>query len=321
MNRMQQILAGVLIAQIILAVFMFWPEPARQPGVALLGSLTADQIVSFSVADNSGNSVALERSGEAWVISGTDGFPAKTDTITPLLEELVQVKTGRTVASNPDSFDRLQVADEGFLRRLTLTDAQGQEHVLYIGSSVGVAATHVRLAGSNDVLLTDMVTSFDFGSQARNWIDVVYLTIPREQMTHMTLQNPNGTYEFTNLGSGGVDEWVMAGLADGEQFNPNNLVSMLTRLTNLQMSKPMGKQELPEYGLEAPVAVVTLDYTDEAGTQQQLILRIGALDPEDNNYVIHASTAEYIVKIPSFSMADFVERSKEVFLQTEDSEG
>ena len=317
MNRTQQILTGVLIVQIILAVVTLWPEPPKEPGVALLGGITADQITSFSVADNTGSVVTLERSGDTWVISGTDDFPANSETVTKVLEDLVLVKTGRTVATSPDSFARLQVADDDFLRRIWIKDDQGKEYTLYLGSTVGTSATHVRLSGSNETLLTDMVTAYDFGNSVRNWIDPTYVEVPRAQMTKMTLQNSTGTYEFTNEGTSEEENWVMAGLKSGEVFNPNNMVSMLTRLTNLQMTVPLGKTEKPEYGMDEPSAIVTLDYTDDAGNAQQLVLTVGALDETDGTYYVHASTSEYYVKIQSYTMTDFVERSKEIFLKAD----
>lgn len=317
MNRTQQILTGVLIVQIVLAVFLLWPAPAKAAGVPLLGGITADQITSFSVTDNAGSRVELERSGEGWVISGTDGFPAKTEIITTVLENLVQVKSGRTVATSAESLARLRVADNDFLRQITVNDDLGNEHILYLGSTVGTSATHVRLAGSNEVMLTDKVTGYDFGGSAKIWIDPVYVAVAREKMTKMTLQNSTGAYEFTNAGTGGGEIWVMAGLKSGEALNPNNLGSLLTRLTNLQMSVPLGKTEKPEYGLQNPTAVVTLDYSDESGALQQMVLTVGALDDTDKTYFVHASTSEYYVKMLANNLKDFVERSREVFLQTD----
>lgn len=319
MTRTQQILSVVLVAQIILAVIVFWPQPVAERGELLFEDLSADQIVAIAIDDDTGNSVALERDGDGWVVSNTDGYPANAEKIEPLLEKLAEIKTGRMVASNPESYDRLQVGDDSFMRRIWFKDASGSEFILFTGSSVGAGATHVRRAGAGEVFLTDRVNSWEFGSEARNWIDVVYLAIPREQMTHMVMENASGTLEFVNQGTGEEDNWMMLGLEEGETFNPNNLVSMLTRLTNLQMTRPLGKEELAEYGFDAPNATITLDYVDEEGNPQTLVLRVGALDPGDNHYFTHASTSEYYVKIPRYSMQDFVERSKDVFLMTEET--
>ncbi len=317
MNRTQQILAGVLIAQIALAVFMLWPQPAKAAGEPLLGGLTADQIVSFTVSDTSGNSATLEKDGEAWVLADSDGFPADSETINTLMADVVQISTGRTVTKTAESHARLQVAEDDYLRRVVLVDAEGKEYTLYVGSSIGTSSTHVRLEGSNEVLLTDKVTGYDFGSEPRNWIEATYVTVDRAKMTGMTLQNANGTFKFTNEGTAEEENWVMADLAEGEIFNPNNMVSMLTRLGNLQIKKPLGKTELPEYGMEKPSAVVTLDYLDESGAAQQLVVTVGAFDEADESYYVKASTSDYYVKISSYTMTDFAERSKVDFLPAE----
>jgi hypothetical protein len=321
MNRTQQILSGLIVVQIALAVVVLWPNSTKLvEGKPLFPDLNADQIVAFSVDDNNAHHVALERSESGWILSNSDGYAADAEKIDPLLAKMVSIQTGRQVASKAESFARLQVADEDFLRRVWFKDVNGNEYILFVGSSVGAAATHVRKAGTNDVLLTDQVSSYEFGSEARNWIDVVYLAIPREQMTAMALENAAGTLEFVNQGTPEAENWVMMGLPKGEEFNSNNLVSMLTRLTNLQMTAPLGKTEKPEFGLDKPSAVVTVTYQDADAGAQTVVLRIGALDAADNSYYVHASNAEYYVKIPKYSLQDFVDRTMDVFLKTEETQ-
>jgi hypothetical protein len=314
MNRTQQILIGVLVAQIVLAVVLLWPQPAKQPSAPLFGELTADQISSFTVSDTDGHEVTINRSGEGWVIDGTDDYPTMTDTVPEALESLVQITTGRTVATNKESHARLKVADADYTRKLVIRDDQGAEQILYIGTTVGTGATNVRLGGSDEVMLTDKVTGYDFGSEARNWIITKYVAIDRAQMTRLILENASGSYEFANTGTSDAENWVMSGLAAGETFNSNNMVSLLTRLTSLQLQEPLGKSEKPEYGLDDPLAVATLYYTGEDGAEQQLVLTIGAKD-DAGNYYAKANVSDYYVKLPSTSVVDFVERTREAFLQ------
>ncbi|MEM5774052.1 MAG: DUF4340 domain-containing protein, partial [Anaerolineaceae bacterium] len=131
------------------------------------------------------------------------------------------------------------------------------------------------------------------------------------------LQNAKGTFQFTNEGTADAENWVMAGLSADEVFNPNNMISLLTRLGNLQIKKPLGKTALPEYGLDEPSAVVTLDYTDANGAARQMVVTIGAYDESDDSYFVKASTSDYYVKINAYTITDFVERGKEDFLPAE----
>jgi hypothetical protein len=320
MTRIQQILGAVLAAQIIAAAILFWPQPAAEQAQPLFGEIDADQITAFSIDDGTGNSLAFERMENDWVVSETDGYPANSEKINELLGKIVEVSTGRMVASNPDSYARLQVGEDSYMRRLWFKDNSGTDYVLFAGSTVGAGATHIRKDGDREVYLTDKVSGWQLGTQAQNWMDVIYVTIPREQMQRVTIENASGKLEFVNEREGETDNWVMLNLEEGEEFNPNNLVSMLTRFTNLQFNRPLGTEELPAFGMDAPKAVVTLDYTDEEGSPKTLILRIGTLDEGEKNFYAHASTSEQYVKIPKFSLNDFVERTKEVFLVTEASE-
>ncbi len=318
MNRTQQILTGLLIVQIIAVALVFWPQQNVSVSEPFFGELTVDQIDALTIEDNQGNSVSFERVTDGWVLSGTDGFPANAETIEALLEKMLSVKTGRMIASSEESYARLQVADDDFSRRVWFKDQNGDEHVLYVGSSAGVAATHVRAAGLKEVYLTDAVNSYDFSSQAKSWINAVYVKIPTAQIQKMTLENASGTLVFENTGAE-EDNWIMDGLGADEEFNSNNLVSMLTRLANLQMNRPLGKTELTEYGLDEPSAVVTLEYLDDAGEIQTLVLRVGFLSQSGSFYYVHASNSEFYVEIAKSSMQDFVERTREVFLVTEET--
>ncbi len=319
MNRTQQILTGLLVVQIVAAVLVFMPQKTTTVSEPLFGELTVEQIETLMIEDNQGNSVQLERTTDGWILSNSDDYPANAETIEALLEKVVAIKTGRLIATSAESYKRLQVAEDDFARRVTFTTQDGEEHVLYVGSLAGSGATHVRAANLKEVYLTDAVTSYDFISQVKGWINAVYVAIPTEKMQRMTLENASGTLDFVNVGVQEA-EWVMDGLAEDEEFNPNNLTSMLTRLTNLQMYRPLGKTELPEYGFDEPLAVVTLKYLDDADETQTLVLRVGALTEDGSYYYVHASVSEYYVEIPKSSMGDYVERSREVFLVIEEAE-
>ena len=54
----------------------------------------------------------------------------------------------------------------------------------------------------------------------------------------------------------------MGGLGLEETFNPNNLISLITTVSTISMTAPLGNVEKPEYGLLEPQATVQLEIQD-----------------------------------------------------------
>ena len=99
MKRHQQILAGVLVLQVILSVFVFWPrQVASNTGEALFPNVPADDVVGLTVTDNTGQQVALKKVGGAWVLPNADNYPANADAVTPVIDKLVNLQSSTVVA-------------------------------------------------------------------------------------------------------------------------------------------------------------------------------------------------------------------------------
>jgi hypothetical protein len=315
MKRTQQILAAVLIVQALLVAWVYWPKntPAAS-GEPLFTDLTTDQIVALTIDDDQGNHVELARNGDSWVLPNADDYAIQSDKIDPVLENILAMKTGRLVARNETSFPQLKVGENDFLRRVWFKDSNNKEYIFYVGTLAGAGATHVRRADQNDVYLTDTLSSYDLGSQPKSWIDINYVAIPTDQMEGMMFQNANGTFEFAKTSD---DVWSMKGLEGDEQFNQNNLMSMLTRLSGLQMSEPLGKTDKPEYGMDNPSAVITVLYQPTDGDEQTLVLTIGAQNPDDSSYVAYSDQSGYYVTVAGYTVQDFIDRDKTNFLVQE----
>jgi hypothetical protein len=115
----------------------------------------------------------------------------------------------------------------------------------------------------------------------------------------------------------------MKGLAAGEEFNANNLTTLLTRLSSLNMTRPLGKQAKPEYGLDKPSAVITVMAKDDADGDKTYTLRIGAKETpavsngqaaQNSAYVAISSESSYYAQIADYGVEDFVTRTRNDFL-------
>ena len=81
------------------------------------------------------------------------------------------------------------------------------------------------------------------------------------------------------------------------------------------MMRPLGKEEKAEYGLDSPAAVVTIKTHTEAGGAQPAVLRVGAQDPADQSYVLHASGSAWVVRVNSYTVSSWISQTREGLLQ------
>jgi hypothetical protein len=314
MSRRNQILTVVLAVQIALAVLVFWPLvfPASAETAPLFGAITTKDIVTLTVQDKDGKSVELTRQGEEWVVPKAGDYPADKSKVEAFLDKIAGLKTNPLVTRTSASHQRLQVADTDYVRRVDFKSADGNTHALFIGSAPSGGSTHVRAGGQDEVYLARDLSSFDASNDVTAWINPVYLTVTQDSVVSLTLQNANGTFEFEKPVSG---TWTLKGLATGEELDADSPTSLLAPIASLRMTRPLGKEAKPEYGLEQPAAVVSLTTKDDSGSTKTVTLRIGAKDSTDNSYSVISSESSYYVRVANFSVEDLVTKTRDGFLK------
>ncbi|MEZ4707141.1 MAG: DUF4340 domain-containing protein [Caldilineaceae bacterium] len=320
LSKMNLILIGLLLVQVVIAALVFWPRGGVTEGTPLLGALTVDQITKVTISDNADATVTLEKSDGQWTLANTDGYPAKGTDIDTALGKLIALTTNRLVTRTPASHQRLQVAADDFVRKVELTTGDGVK-TLYIGSSPASGATHVRLDGQDETYLGSDINSWEWAAQASNWIDAQYFTVTSNDVDRIALQNANGELVFTR-GEANADgtpgEWSMEGLADGEQLDTSKITTLLTRISSVRLVNPLGKTDKPEYGLGEPQATVTLETKDAEGTVKNYTLQLGAKDGQ-NNYAFKSSDSEYYVQIAAFTGDDLVKEARADYIKQPES--
>jgi hypothetical protein len=308
MKRHNQILIGVLIVQIILSTVVFWPRSTEAVGSEpVFADLEADDIVALTIVDGDGNSVTLRQVTGNWVLPDADDYPAQTDKITPLLDKLVGLTTGRLVTRTDASHKQLQVAADDFVRRIAFETAEEKEYTLYLGSSPSYGATHFRLDGQSETYLTSDISTWETNATASSWVDTSYQSIPQDDVTRMTVENANGTFVFIRDDEG---NWTMEGLAEDETLAETKVTGAVRQASSVNMVEPLGREEQAAYGMDEPKAVATIETAAKAVT-----LRIGAQSPADNSYVVTSSESPYFVRVSEYGVQALVENARDDFLE------
>lgn len=313
MSRTNQILAGILALQVVVAVVVFWPRtPAVAAGEPLFPEIEAEQVTWVRIVDPASGEIELERSDAGWVLADTDGFPCTETAVPTFLEKVLALDTARLVTETPASHARLEVGEDTFSRQIAFGVEDGTTHTFYLGSSPSYNTAHVRLEGQDRVYLVSGLSSTDASVRATMWIDASYVSLESDQVVALTVENGNGTYAFTKDADGA---WSMAGLSSEETLNEGEVSSLVTRISSVRMQRPLGQGEEPGYGIDDPQAVVTVQTRDEDGATETQILVVGARDPEDSTYVVKASTSPYYVRVAEFAVQDFVEETRADLLE------
>lgn len=302
MSKLHRILAALLVVQVILAVVVFWPRntaaTGRQP---LLGVQDAD-ITGLTITDDQGVTIKLAKQGEAWVLPLAGNFPAEAAKITPVLTKLTGITTARRVAQTAAGHAQLQVAEEKFSRKVELTTAAGTQTLL-LGTSAGGQATHVRLAGQDDVYIATGVASWELTAGASAWINTAYVNIPVADLMEFKLRNAAGEWTFSKDAQGA---WAQTG---GAATDANAVTTLVGQLATLQMTRPVGQvTDDPQYGLTQPAATATLTYAS-GEAQKTLTLAIGLQDATDGSYAVKSSDSAYVVRVAEFAVGDAVTRT------------
>ena len=310
MKRRNQILAALLGAQILLVGLVFLPRllPSQNQSGPLLGSLQTSDIVKMTVSDKDGKTVTLVKQGNDWTLPDFENYAAQSDQVAQFLNKLIGIKTDLLATTTASSLKRLQVADDDFVRKLDLQSADGTLHTVYLGTSSGGGANHVRLGGQDNVYAARGINSFEAATNVDGWINPSYLSVPQTSILSASIENAQGKFEFAN----NANLWTMKNLPAGAQLNQQELLGLLARLGSLNMQSPLGKEAKPEYGLDKPSATVTA-VVSETNASKVYTLKIGAKDGE-GNYPVISSDSTWYVKVPAASVEPFVNARTETFL-------
>lgn len=259
LSRTNIALVVILLAQIILVAFLYLSDDDAEGtslarGGSLVQNFDPEAYTSLILEDDSGQQIELGLVDGAWVLPSADNYPAQSARIQELLNTIERIQANRLVTRTASSHRRLQVAEDAFYRKLILRKADGSTTTLYVGSSGGGRTRHVRLEGEDAVYLTDEIAAGQLDPIISSWVNTVYFTIAADSLRQITIENANGITTLNR--EEGV--WRVEGLAPNRVTDTVAVNPITNNLSNFRLTEPLGTEALPEYGLDAPLATVTI---------------------------------------------------------------
>lgn len=307
-----QILAILLVIQVMIAAVFLFPggSQGERPTGLLLPEFAIDEVNEITIRDSLNEVVLAKNEAGSWVMRSGGDYPVNDARVAQLLGAVRFLEADRLIAENPSSHNRLQVSADNFVREVTFRSADGSTDVLYFGSSSGANATHMRVNDQSQVYLTTGLQAFSVPTGATAWIDPIYFSVVRENITRVQVENANGTFTFFRTGDG----WSLDSLAEGETFNQAGFDPILNGVTNVRMTTPLGREVQAAWNMDTPEATITLtvlepeadtttgEVTPEATAEPVLVERtytlvIGGGQTEASEYVLKSSASEFYVAI------------------------
>lgn len=315
MSQRNLYLSGLLLVQLVLAAFLLWPRSATVAASPLIADLKMEDVNKVVISEAS-KSIQVAKSGDKWVLPDRDNFEVLAPNVTDLISKVVQINTGRLVATNSANFGQLKVADNDFNKKLELSTAAGKTYTLLVGTSPNNRATNVRMAGANEVYITDKLNGSDIRTDYAAYVNTQYYASDADRMMSLSFTNANGTLSASKDVSG---TWQLADIQAGEAFSNTTFATLAGKLVNLSFLEPVGKTAKPEYGFDAPQAVITItvrpgaDVTDTNAAPDVTTLTVGAKD-DASAYYVKSSKSDYYVKMNTFNVDDFINKKRQDYI-------
>lgn len=306
-RRWQGILLGLLLIQVLLVGFVYWPrQPSAGGGVPLVEVDLEQLVVQIAIQDDEQNEVRLLESSEGWVLPDADNYPLDAAQVESFLAKLASITTSSSVAQTADSHRRLQVAEGDFVRRIDLALEGGRHIVLYLGSSPSFGAIHVRREGDDAVYLTTGVAVSDASATAGSWVDPVYSSVPQDEIRTVEIANGAGAWTFVKLDD---EMWSLTDLSSGETVDQSAVTALLNRIATLRMTEPIGEQIQANHGFDSPSANVTIRSAEQVYT-----FVVGGLDDDGEAYYVKGDHSPYVVKVSASNLEALVTNAREDYL-------
>ncbi len=254
--------------------------------------------------------LARTEDGKGWVLASADGFPVRGEVVDRLLADILATRMRDPVGTTPASHKALGVSEEAPDRRVTLSTDQADMIVLF--GRGPRSQVHVRRICCQEVYVATGLSLAELRTDASGFIDNAYLNLDKDSVSRIELHNAQGDFDFTK-GDGGA--WELAALPPGRILDQEKVRLLLTSLARVSIAEPVGKQELPEYGLDEG-ATVTL-VAGEGDDAEVTRYRVGADAGKQTQYV-KSDASEFVVKSARYSVEQALIRRMEDFLVSPD---
>ncbi|NRA44536.1 MAG: DUF4340 domain-containing protein [Oligoflexales bacterium] len=246
MKKSINILASLLLVQIVLAIFLLTREEptatftAKEPLLAVTDS-SVDKIVIESKEDEKVNSLELVKKDGLWMIPSYHNFPASENKIRDFLASMGSFKKSWPVGKTKISAKQFKVVDDSFERRLTFYNADKKQSTLYLGSSPSFKKVHARV-NDDDYTHSIGFNTYEAQVNSKEWIDKNYLDQERAKVKSIEISGVT----FNNESG----DFVLEKLEEGQETDRSKVSPIASKAIAPSFDEVLGLKEKVQHGDE-----------------------------------------------------------------------
>jgi len=266
MSRNQLALAALLVLQILLILVFRSPFAGASAVEArpLLPTLEALTPIRIELGGSAEEPITIEKTGDEWNVRGLGGFPADSNKIERLFDDLEHVTVRRPVVSSSRYHEGFGVAESDYEGRVRIWSAgDGDPEIdLIVGNSANQRIVHLRLAGEDEVFEARGLSPYDVHSATTNWVRKELLDVAQSQVVGIRITNGTGTFELARE----AGTWKIVAPADSTELALDSLkVDELVReATSLRIADAVGPRDADAHGLAEPAAIAVVRWSPDA---------------------------------------------------------
>ncbi len=296
------LLTLLLVAQVGLGIALNMNRQQLAPfrPTALLFTFKPGEVDSITITGAKEAAVRLVKKDGRWILPDYYDFPADQKAVTKLLDTLAGLKEGWPVATTTGAATRFKVAKNEFERHIVLRHGKQVVADLYVGTSPGFRKVHVRVAGSNDILVLAFST-YDAGDSAEDWMNHGFLTLDEQKIRKIILP------KYTLVRRDG--SLVLADLGQDEAMKQEAVSSMVSRIAGLRIEAVLGRKNRPEYRQKEPKLTCTVELPEK-----KRVYTFSQPEKEEW-YVLKTSDSDLYFKVPGWQLTPLLDTKRELLVE------
>ena len=240
------VLAVLLFAQLVILGYIVNqsnPESNQRPLIGDMDLTKLDSIIIESNQNIDGSEpakVELQLNNEQiWQVQhevedSSVAVLANQVKIQQIIDKLGNQQLTYAVANSDEAKRRFNVDEQQYQRKISLIDADGNQQVLFTGTSPGYQQTHARLA-NEDNIHSIKVTNFDLADNNLAWINRTQLAI---ESTITKIQTDAYTVHLNS------DRWELISDDETQVIQTELVEEMLSTLASLRIADLSTRSEL-----------------------------------------------------------------------------
>ena len=303
MQRLSLILAGVLGAQLVLALALSLSGSdhasfkAKEPLLAF----DANAVDRIDIDESGAGSVTLIRREGAWVVPSMADFPADGLRVTAFLSRLADLKKGWAAATSAEASRRFKVAEESHERRILLRKGEKTIAELLLGTSPSFRQVHAR-AGGEPNIYSAQFANYDVGTRGEDWMNRDVLGVPDDKIAGISigdlrLDRKDGRY-------------VVVGLADGETQKDSEVRRLAGAVAHPAYDAVQGKGADELAKVNNPDVEVSIKNTDGS-----TVLLKYKKEAAGGAYLLAGSASDYLFRVAEPAIQPLLKAKRESLVE------